>query len=589
MNLFLKKSKTILLFNVLTTLFFIASIIYTIYHLNNSPASLYSASTNEITGIITKCQKKDERLQLTVKGKEKIIVNYYDDFNCVLGEKVLIKGHLKLPEPNTVFNLFNYQKYLLSEKIHYIMTADTIKVIAKPQFIYTIKNMLINHIAQYKTQEYLNAFILGNNKEIDEDIIESYQTNGISHLLAISGMHITLLSSIILFILNRFSKHKKINYLVVIIILLFYAFLTNFTPSVIRATFLFIVLTIKKIINLNIKSIFLLIILATIYLFYNPYIIYNIGFLFSFIISFYLILFKDFIKKFKSYLGKTFIVSIIAFLASIPITINNFFEINLLSPLINIVFVPLVSVIIFPLSLITICIKPLDGLLYLLINVMENLSILFSQISSFRIILKHINIYGIILYYLIITYTIYSLGQKKKRGIIILLAVIMFHANSNYLNTSTYITMIDVGQGDSILLNFAHNQGTILIDTGGEINFKNQIFDHVKNKTIPYLKSEGINQIDYLILTHGDFDHLGLAPSLLDNFKVKNILFNKSNDNKLEKKIMKKAKQQGISYQKISDQTIRIKKYFLKFLSGPKTASENDDSLIIYTKITVNI
>ena len=99
--------------------------------------------------------------------------------------------------------------------------------------------------------------------------------------------------------------------------------------------------------------------------------------------------------------------------------------------------------------------------------------------------------------------------------------------------------MLDVGQGDSILIKLKHNQGNILIDTGGTQNYKGQEpYDIAKNITIPYLKSEGINHLDYLILTHGDFDHAGMAINLIKNFKVNHLILNKEN-NALENKIVK--------------------------------------------------
>ena len=78
------------------------------------------------------------------------------------------------------------------------------------------------------------TFILGNSKELDENILKSYRLNGVSHLLAISGMHITLISGLLLYTLNIISKQKKLNYLITILILFIYMFLVNFREKIIR-------------------------------------------------------------------------------------------------------------------------------------------------------------------------------------------------------------------------------------------------------------------------------------------------------------------------------------------------------------------
>ena len=146
--------------------------------------------------------------------------------------------------------------------------------------------------------------------------------------------------------------------------------------------------------------------------------------------------------------------------------------------------------------------------------------------------------------------------------------------------------MIDVGQGDSLLLKLAHNQGNILIDTGGQPSFNGEKpYDLAQNKIIPYLKSEGINKLDYLILTHGDFDHAGMSINLLKKFKVNNILLNSNNDNTTEKQIINYSKKHHIKYKKIRQDKIKIQKTILNFLNSQKSFNENDDSLIIYTKI----
>ena len=571
-------------FNILIIISLIISIIYMVQNINKPPKSNYTNGYYKISGTVIKCQKKVDYYQITIKAKEKILINYYDNYKCNLGQKISVKGTLKKPSKNTVFYQFNYRKYLYSQKIYYQMNADSITILkTKVKWHYKIKNNLKNYIDKYKSKEYLNAFILGDNKEIDKDVISSYQINGISHLLAISGMHITIISSIILFILNGINKHKKTNYFIVILILLFYMFLTGYTPSVIRATFLFICLTIKKVLNLKTETIYFLIFIFSLYLLNNPYIIYNIGFLFSFVITFFLILYSDYLQTKKTYIGKIFLVSLISFIASIPILINNFFEINLLSPFINIIFVPLVSVIMYPLALLSLIIKPLDNILINIINGMEYLSLLISHITVFKLTLKHLTIVSILFYYVLILYTLKGLKNGKNHRLLVFIMVLLIHHNINYFSDNSFVTFIDVGQGDSILLSLGH-KGNILIDTGGEVNFNKKTYDIVKNKTIPYLKSEGINKLDYLILTHGDFDHAGLSNSLVKNFKVDKVIFNCGSYNDLEKELMKVLDKKKIkSYSCIKE--LNIDKNKLYFLQTKEYDNENDNSNVIYTEL----
>ena len=245
-------------------------------------------------------------------------------------------------------------------------------------------------------------------------------------------------------------------------------------------------------------------------LLYNPFYINNTGFIFSFVISIYLIYFKDKING--NYIVKTLKISLISFLVSIPILINTYNSINLISPFINVLVVPFVSMIIFPLSIITLLIPFFGNILYVFIIILENVSIFLNKFSI-NISLCSINIILIFLYYVIITLTIY-----KPKMSILLLFMILIHTNRFFLNDS-FITMLDVKQGDSIFLKLENK--SILIDTGGYYN--SNIID---NRTIPYLKSIGISKLNYLILTHGDYDHMGEAINLINNFKVDKVIFN---------------------------------------------------------------
>ena len=296
-------------------------------------------------------------------------------------------------------------------------------------------------------------------------------------------------------------------------------FLTNFTPSVMRATFLFIFLTLNKLLKLNLSTVRIFLLILMINIIINPYNIYNIGFKFSYIISFYLIIFSKIINRYKSYIVKILVTSSISFLASIPILINNYFSINIMTILNNIIFVPLISIIIFPFSLIVILIPKLDIIFEFMINVLESLSLFITNFKVELIFCK-VNIFIIILYYLIISFVLYKFYKRKYKYIFLIAIVLFIHTNINYIRNNAFVTFIDVGQGDSSLIHLGRNKSDILIDTGGKYNYD------TSKDIISYLMSVGIKDIDFLILSHGDYDHMGEAINLVNNFKVEKVIFN---------------------------------------------------------------
>ena len=570
---FIQKLKIILKSNIFLILLFLIVILNIAYKTCNIQ-SKYSKHEKNIIGIVTNINIKEDKTIINIKAKENIIVYYYNKTNLELGDKVKVVGTLKNIENNTNFNLFNYKKYMLSKNTYFIMNASSIKLISKNNnLFYSIKNKLSKQINKKKGFRYLNTFIMGDSKEIDENVLESYRTNGISHLFSVSGMHITLLSTLILYILNKIKK-SNINYILVIIFLIFYMFLTSFTPSVIRATTLFIFLTLNKLLRLNLSTLRIFLIILFLVLLFNPYNIYNIGFKFSYIISLYLIIFRKIINRNKNYITKTIVTSFIAFLSSIPILINNFFSINLLTIINNLIFVPIISFIVFPFSLLTLIIPKIDIIYEILINMLEGLS-LFVSYFKIEMILKHTNILIILLYYLLITLILFKIVRKQYKYIFLLVLFLFIHTNINYITNTFFTTIMDVGQGDSIFIHLPHNKSNILIDTGGNINY-----DGSKN-IISYLKSEGIQKLDYLIITHGDYDHMGEAINLVNNFKIESVIFNCGELNYLEKKLTKVLDQKNIKHE-ICINNIKKDNYNLEFLNTRIYDNENDSSSVIY-------
>jgi competence protein ComEC len=145
------------------------------------------------------------------------------------------------------------------------------------------------------------------------------------------------------------------------------------------------------------------------------------------------------------------------------------------------------------------------------------------------------------------------------------------------------IEFIDVGQGDSILVRL--NKGKdILIDTGGILKYENEFkraneFSIGSDLLVPYLKSIGIDNIDYMFITHGDMDHIGGAEDIIKSIKVKNIYLNGS-INTLEESLLK----YNPNYLKEKD-VIEVNNITLNILNPGKYTNENDSSLVIYFNI----
>ena len=580
----LKKLRIILQSNYfyLFLMLFVAILLY----FNACDKSKYDINDDVIIGTITSYYIDNDKLVITIFGKEKVLCNYYfkdenNTFDYELGDKIKLFGKLKLPSNNSIFNGFNYREYLKYERINYIFDIDEIiKISNNKSIMYKLKNSIINIINKSPNKDYLHTFLLGNNKYIDKEVMESYRINGISHLFSISGMHISLLSMIILKLLKNYKFKKE----VVILFLLIYMTLTDFLPSILRSGIFFILIYLNKKFNLNISMFKLMIILLFICVLIDPYIVYKIGFQYSYTISFYLITFNQLINKSKNKLYKLFIVSFISFIVSVPIAINNFSQINVLSIFLNIFFVPIVSSIIFPLSLITFLFPFFNNLFTILINIFELLSITFSKIDNFIFIMSKISTLFIIIYYIIISITLYFLSKNKYKYIVSLMFIFVIHYNITIFNKGLEITYIDVGQGDSIFIKFPNDKSNILIDTGGKVTYGNLKNNYSVGKNIvDYLKSMGIRKLDYLIITHGDFDHMGDSLYLIDKFKVENVIFNCGEFNVLEKELIKVLDEKKIKYYSCIKE-LNIDNNKLYFLQTKKYDNENDNSNVIYTE-----
>ena len=571
------KLRKILLLDIIYYLIFICILFITIVRITIPKKSIYNINTNSVEGIIINKVEKDNKITLIIKSKEKIQVNYYlknnKKINLNLGDKVIIYGKIKEIEEQKTKYLFDYKKYLSRKNIHYIFSASNIKIIKPNKNIFLkIKQKLIN---SFNNNPYINTFIIGDKTYIEDEVKRSYQENGISHLFAISGMHITLLSTIIEKLLLKLKIKEVERFKIISIILLIYLLLVGLSPSILRGVLFYIIFKINNIFYFYIKPVNLFLFIISISLLINPNYIFDIGFQYSYLISLSLIIMSNKISN-KNYFMSLLYVSLISFIVSIPITIFNFYQLNILSIFYNLIFVPLVSLIIFPMTLIIIFIKPLEPIYNLLIKILEYFSLLFSKIKPGKLIFIRLPLIIYLIYFFII---LIYLFRNKKEYLYLLLIFLFCHYFYPYLKNETYVNFIDVGQGDSILIH--KNKTNILIDTGGSLSTHGTI---TNNTLLPILKSSGINKLDAIILTHGDADHMGEAIDLINKFKVKKVIFNCGELNNLEKKLIELLDSKKIKYY-ICINELNLKEIKILFLNNNDYENENDNSNVLYTEL----
>ena len=547
------------------------SITVTIIRLSIPKNSLYNEKTKYITGTIIKIEDSSIT-KLYIKNKEIVIATTNKNIKDIsLGDKVKVYGNFTKPTENTNKYLFNYKDYLYRKNIFYqVKINKIIKLKSNKNIYYSIKKILIKRLNKNK---YLYTFILGDKSYIDKEVTRSYQTNGISHLFAISGMHITLLSSIIEKILKKIKVKEENRYVIITIILIIYLLLVGLSPSILRGVLFYILFKLNSIKYFFINPINLFYLTVSISLLINPYYIYDVGYQYSYIISYSLLKLSSKLQE-KNYLKSLLKVSIVSFIVSLPITLYNFSQINILGIFYNLIFVPLVSIIIFPLALICLIISPLTFLLDITTSILELASVTLSKITIGIIVFKRLQIFIYLIYLIIIILYLY---KQKSKLLIILFIILFIHYLIPYIDSNKYIEFLNVNQGDSALIKIKNK--VIMIDTGGE-----KSNDIANNIIIPSLRYRGIKKINYLIISHGDFDHMGESISLVENYKVEKVIFNCGEFNNLEKDLIKVLNKKKIKYYSCINE-LNISDIKLYFLQTSIYDNENDNSNVIYTEI----
>lgn len=556
-------------------------------------ATVDSINRNEDKTKLTLKVEKVNRKKL--RKKEKLLLTYRGKREFLLGEKLEFETKLSQADRNKNPKLFNYRRHLKSKKIYNIGYIEDRNIIREVMDIgpgYRLKNKFrervdtsLNLGFSSRNKDLLSSIILGENY-LEAEEVNKYRNLGLAHILAVSGLHIGIISMSIFSILSLMKLNKNISRIIVIGFIWFYGYLINFPVSILRANIMLSILYLSK----NLKEPYdyknTLYLSLLILLIVNPFYIFSLSFILSFASTFSLAYIYPALKNHLKIFGENIsglISPIIAVNLGLgPILAYYFNSIQVLSLISNLLVVPLIGIV---LNLIVILIILGDRLLLIkiLLNSLLNLKFLIVDIlgtnplnlRSFSPDIGEILGYYIILFMILYPYKLRDrLGDFKKvilGNSLIYLGTLIY---SYIFLSSLELNFIDVGQGD--FCHIKYGAKNYIVDTGGE-SFGN--FSVGKNISLPYLIKHNVGKIDALFLSHFHEDHVLASLDIVDELKVENIFVSyRPEENKLYKFLEKTGKLRELRF---GNKLKLDRNLYIKVLGPSKNHSkENDKSLV---------
>lgn len=509
----------------------------------------------------------------------------------LLGQKVRVRAVYDKMEAATNPGQFDQGKWYYSmgilgkfQKGEILMRTESYSIV--PEAMWSIREkafLTLEHLLGKKEGALMAAMLLGEKSGLEEESKSLYQRNGISHVLAISGLHLSLLGMGVFGILKRIVPLPKIAAFLTAIFMIFYCNFSGNSISAIRATIMFVLSLLAIILNRSYDSLTALAISSVFLLFFNPYSLQNSGFLLSFLAVIGVTYAAPILKQFlgvKGKLSSSLVVSISASITTIPVLLCSYGTYPWYSILLNLFILPPMSALL-GMTVVLLLFSYLTSLFttcYLLEFIQKGMSF------GIKAILKYIEIcctafeyfpfrdgylgapslIQIVVYSILLLIFLYCVRQKIMFGSdtvmkLLFLFLLLFLTLS--FRFGAEITMLDVGQGDCIVIR--NSNGKVYLSDCGSSS-SSQVG---KYRLIPFLKERGYGRIEAIFLSHLDQDHCNGVVELLqqletERVKVNTIIFSEGikaeKETETFKTILSLAKAQGvkITYMKKGDQIL---------------------------------
>ena len=437
---------------------------------------------------------------------------------------------------------FDSLVYYQSLKIDFAVDEETCIVLEKEADIWKAFLLSIReHISQVyqeclseKAAGFYMAMVLGNKIYLEESLKDLFLIGGISHILAISGLHVSILGRGMYRIMRRGGTGFAIAGICSGALLVGYGTMVGGSTSTIRAVGMLLIYFMAQWIGRSYDMLNAFGGMVLFLLWQNPFLIENSGFWFSVTA----LIGVGYVGESLDFGGLWMSLGIT--LTTLPVTALSYFEVPIYAPLVNFLVLPVLTPVFClaflggvlgvwqPMrSLVGILLKPCEWLLWLY----ENVCSFVAKLPCATVICGKPEGWQVVLYYVILFGGVYVAqrlrtvkGEERQmfsREIRILLGTVCICVLCIFLPKSKdfEITFLDVGQGDGIYI--SAGDGTTYFIDGGSSN----VNEVGTNRILPFLKSKGIQKIDYWFISHADSDHVsGLFEILEKGYKVEHIV-----------------------------------------------------------------
>ena len=488
-----------------------------------------------VAEIIRIRRRTDERQTAIVQidGHE-VFMTFRDSYpRLVPGQTVEIFGRLSVANEPTVPHRFNFRTFLRHQDIHLTLHTSQLQVVETRfspwRFQYDLSDWIRESFPPL-TASYLQSFFLGVRDDMDSETMDMFSNLGILQIFSISGVNVTLLTGIVKNTLKRLGLIDIFVDAIVILFCICFVFIAGGSVSVIRACSMAMLAIINRRFKIGLSSfdIFSLVFISN--FLFNPRVIFQGGFQFSYWISFVLICSRSTLKN-LSPLQSRIVIVYLARMASIPLSVASSYEVNITSYISNLLISPILMTLIIPSLLITLFLPFLAPLMDLMLQAFQYLNGFLEPILSLNITFGAVSLPFIVLLMACLLLSCYL--YEKHQNLLVRLALIgvylLILEGNRLWQPYSAVTFLDVGQGDAAIIRSPYQSCTIVIDTGGDMSRVRSdnpsIFSHTLE---PYLLGNGVRHIDFLILTHEHYDHIAEAIPLMNRFNVRNLMISEA-------------------------------------------------------------